>query len=83
MTSHRLHKSAGRKERVSPNFPLFFYCIFLMDGRPWLHVLARPMLRAGKDFLIDQKKSGSVHAGGVVSDPPDENQSRLADFLIC
>lgn len=37
----------------------------------------------GKDFLIDQKKSGSVHAGGGVSDPPDENQFRLADFLIC
>lgn len=41
------------------------------------------MSRAGKDFLIDQKKSGSVHAGGGISDPPDEKQSRWADFLIC
>lgn len=30
-----------------------------------------------------EKRLGACMPEGGVSDPPDENQSRLADFLIC
>lgn len=65
MTSHRLHKSAGRKERVSPNFPLFFYCIIMRRDGQAIEILPRSANHAGGRFSA---KSKGNHLGTCMRD---------------